>query len=90
MLCGYHVGLLSIECVAAALHRFLTLSLVCRNYNDNSQRTTSYAANVPTTASLLGGGAGANNPNAMTLTGPGGNSVSLGRKLLQEKLESGL
>lgn len=60
------------------------MSCARRNYNDNSQRTTSYAADVPTRASLLGGSAGANNPNGVTLTGPGGNSVTLGRKLLQE------
>ncbi len=57
---------------------------ICRDYNDNSQRTSSYAANVPTTSSLGGGNAGANtNPSGVTLTGPGGNSVSLGRRMLR-------
>lgn len=56
----------------------------CRDYNDNSQRSSAYAANVPTTSSLAGGNAGANsNPNGVTLTGPGGNSVSLGRRMLR-------
>lgn len=60
------------------------LLCACRDYNDNSQRTASYAANVPTTSGLAGGGTGANaNPSGVTLTGPGGNAVTLGRRLLR-------
>ena len=51
-----------------------------------SQGATSYAASVPVTQSLPGlglpGGAAAD-PNAVTLTGPGGTGISLGRKLLR-------
>ena len=51
----------------------------------SSQGATSYAAQVPVTQSLPGlglpGGAAAD-PNAVTLSGPGGTALSLGRKLL--------
>ncbi|KAK9901298.1 hypothetical protein WJX75_004635 [Coccomyxa subellipsoidea] len=51
-----------------------------RNANTAStQKTQSYAAQIPANAQ----GAAAD-PNAVTLTGPGGNSVSLGRRLLRE------
>lgn len=45
----------------------------------SSKKTQSYAAVIPTQAQ----GAAAD-PNAVTLTGPGGNSVTLGRRLLRE------
>lgn len=56
-----------------------------RNANVPSpQRTQSYAAGIP---SQIKTSAGAD-PNAVTLTGPGGNALTLGRRLLREILRT--
>ena len=60
----------------------------CGNCDDNSQRTTSYAADVPTTSSLQSSGSGADgSPSGVSvaLTPPTGGSTGLpglGRRML--------
>ena len=54
---------------------------VPRNANVASPaRTQSYAAAIPTQVRTSAGA----DPNAVTVTGPGGSSMTLGRRLLRE------